>query len=211
MTGCQTCGGFGNRHDPIAPPSPGRHRWCVATVRPRPYRPSRLWLGLMTAAVTGIVAGTVAAGHAAAPKVAADERLALTPERTPELSGHGGPLVLPSIGAVVSDPVAYLPPVPRPAQRPRSLAEPCGGLRVPDRRCQPLLAPLRRPSSATSAQTVTEPTQAATVTTTETATTTAAATTTTEATTTTASTTSETATATVSVTVSATETTEEGQ
>jgi hypothetical protein len=165
----------------------------------------------MTAAVTGIVAGTVAAGHAAAPKVAADERLALTPERTPELVGHGGPLSIPSIGAVVSDPVAYLPPVPRPAVRRSAAPETVRGSTGARPTVPAAPSAAQVPSSATSTPTVTEPTQAATVTTTETATTTAAATTTTEATTTTASTTSETATATVSVTVSASETTEEGQ
>lgn len=185
---------------------------------PPPTHPSRVWLGLMTVAVAGIIVPpTILAAHAVAPRVAADEHLALTPERSPEPVAHGGPLSLPSIGAVTSDPPAYLPPIPRPAQRPSAPLQTVRGSTAA--RPTPAAAPsaTEAPSSATSVPTVTEPVQAATTEATPTATTdptetclpgcddeTATETTTTE-------TTTSDPTETVSVTVSATETTEEGQ
>jgi hypothetical protein len=136
---------------------------------PAPTHPSRLWLGLMAGAVAGMVAGTVGAAREVAPQVSADGRLSLTPERSPELSGHGGPLVIPSIGAISVDPPAHLPPIPvattpRPAQRPATARQTAQG--STGSQPAPTAAPsaAETPSSATSTQTATESTQAATTT-----------------------------------------------
>jgi len=88
------------------PPTASAAPWTapMGEHRPAPHTyPSRLWLGLMAAAVTGIaVPPTVLVARASAPQVAADS--VSLPERSPEPFGRGdlgGPLVLPSIGVVV--------------------------------------------------------------------------------------------------------------
>jgi hypothetical protein len=93
----------------------------VGSHRPAPPRhPSRLWLGLMAAAVTGIVVPpTILAARAAAPQVTAAGHLSL-PEWSPEPVAHGGPLALPSIGVVATGPLS----VPVPSETARTHNDP---------------------------------------------------------------------------------------